>query len=68
MLELCKQYDVPVIAGSDAHFYTEVGELGRAKALIEVANMPERLVVNTEMGILMETINKKCDADEGGME
>ena len=47
MLELCKEYRVPVLASSDAHFCTNVGNLDRAKAVIEAAGMPENLVLNT---------------------
>ena len=59
MLAYCKEYDVPVIAGSDAHFSTQVGQLDRAKAVILAAGMPERLVLNTCVDRFFETVAKK---------
>ncbi len=35
MLELCKEYAVPVIMGSDAHFDTLIGEFSMAKKLLK---------------------------------
>jgi putative hydrolase len=59
LLSFCKEYGVPVIASSDAHFHTLVGEVSRAKALIEDAGMGEELVLNTSVERLMNAINRK---------
>ncbi|MCL2217819.1 MAG: phosphatase [Defluviitaleaceae bacterium] len=61
MLTLCKQYNVPVLASSDAHFHTLVGELGRAKAVIEAVSMDEKQVLNTSADRFLAAIaNKKA--------
>jgi len=60
ILELCKQHNVPVLASSDAHFSTYVGELSRAKALIEAVGLDESLVLNTcEKRFLSAIENKR---------
>ncbi|MCL2362410.1 MAG: phosphatase [Defluviitaleaceae bacterium] len=61
LLELCKAYEVPVVASSDAHFCTLVGEMSRAKALIEEVGMPESLVLNMDIDLFFVAVNKKRD-------
>lgn len=46
-LELCKKYNVSVLASSDAHYHTSVGNFCYAQPLIEKSDIPEELVVNT---------------------
>ena len=48
MLDLCKQYDVPVTTGSDAHIDVDAGNFERAKELLEYCDFPEELVVTTD--------------------
>lgn len=57
MLELCKQYEVPVIMGSDAHVVTDIGRHQRAKDLMEELSFPEKLVVNRSVDAMMKYIN-----------
>jgi len=60
ILEFCKAYNVPVIASSDAHYATYVGNLDRAKAVIETAGMNETQVLNTSAERFLAAIaNKK---------
>ena len=59
LLALCKEYGVPIIAGSDAHYCTLVGELSRAKALIEAAGIPESQVLNTSAELFFQTVARK---------
>lgn len=56
MLELCRQYQTPVILGSDAHFWTEVGDHERALALLAEISFPEELVVNFDEKRIFEFI------------
>jgi len=56
---LCKKHAVPVIAGSDAHFWSLVGDVGQAMALIEDAGLPESQVLNTSAELFFATIAKK---------
>lgn len=38
----------PVVLGSDAHFYTGIGDLRYAEALLKEVGFPEELVLNTD--------------------
>lgn len=46
ILRLCKQYDVPVILGSDAHISYSVADYQYALPLLEETQFPPELVVN----------------------
>ena len=59
ILALCKEYRVPVIAASDAHFCTLVGKIDKAKALIEAAGLPESQVLNTCAERFFEAVGRK---------
>lgn len=59
ILRFCKELNVPVLASSDAHFCTYVGENGRAKALIEAAGIGEEFVLNTSVERFLAAIAKK---------
>lgn len=48
ILRLCKKYEVPVCADSDAHFCTRVGALTQAAELLNSLDYPKRLVVNAD--------------------
>jgi putative hydrolase len=53
MLELCREYGVPVIMSSDAHFDMAIGEFSCARALLEELDFPEDLVLNGSVDRLM---------------
>lgn len=46
LLDLCKQHEVKVILGSDAHIYYQVGNFENCIKIIEEVNFPGNLVVN----------------------
>lgn len=46
ILRLCKQYEVPVILGSDAHFSGAVADYGFVLPLLEETAFPEVLIMN----------------------
>lgn len=48
-LDLCKQYDQPVIMGSDAHVDIDVGNHGYVADILEQAQFPEHLIMNTDI-------------------
>lgn len=58
MLELCKEYKVPVIMGSDAHFDELIGVFDLAKALLAEVDFPEDLVLNRSVDSLKGYINR----------
>lgn len=58
MLELCKQFHVPVIIGSDAHAADKVANHQYAMKLIEQTGFPEELLMNYYPERLKQYINK----------
>lgn len=57
MLELCKQYEVSVTTGSDAHIGVDAGNFEYVKEVLEYCKFPEELVVSTEFNKLKEFLN-----------
>ncbi|NLZ81914.1 MAG: phosphatase [Clostridiales bacterium] len=49
MLKYCKEYEVPIVLGSDAHVSDDVGNHLNAKELLKTIGFPEELVVNTSV-------------------
>lgn len=45
--KLCKKHRVQVVANSDSHFHTSVGDVGRCLELLRSVDFPEELVVNS---------------------
>ena len=58
ILESCKQFQVPVIIGSDAHAEDKVGSHQYALKLIEQTGFPEELLLNYYPERLKQYINK----------
>ena len=52
------EYRVPVIAGSDAHIYYDVGNLEYAEEMLVRCGFPEELVINTDLKKLGLVLNK----------
>lgn len=57
--KLCKKENYPVIIGSDAHFFTHIGDFSNALKLIEEIDFPEELILNTSPSLFKEFLNKK---------
>ena len=45
-LELCKEYGVRIIMGTDSHICYDIGVFQYAEAIIEEANFPKEVVIN----------------------
>ncbi len=58
LIRLCKEYEVPVIMGSDAHYCDDILDHERCVELLEEAEFPEELVVNVQKERLYPYINK----------
>lgn len=58
MLKLCKEYQVPVVMDSDAHFDTRIGELNAARAILEEADFPQELVLNRSVEAVKKYVNR----------
>ena len=59
MLAYCNQYEVPVVIGSDAHFFTAIGEFKESIQLLEEVGFDEALVLNTNPEAFLEFIARK---------
>ena len=59
MLLLCKQKNVPIIIGSDAHFYSRVGAHNFAEQLIKETDFPADLVMNFYPEKIKSLLEKK---------
>ena len=57
MLDLCKQYEVCVTTGSDAHIDVDAGNFEYVKEVLEYCKFPEELVVTTEFNKLKQFLN-----------
>lgn len=58
-LEYGKKYNTLIIMNTDAHIYTEVGDIKLAKELVESVGYDEDLIVNYHVDLLEEVIGKK---------
>ena len=59
MLTYCRQYGVPVLVSSDAHFDTEICDFRYAEKVLEETSFPKELIVNVHLEFLWETFRKK---------
>ncbi|MBQ9518270.1 MAG: phosphatase [Firmicutes bacterium] len=59
MLLECKKRSLPVILGSDAHFYASIGDFSRTLPLLEQADMPKELIINRSVEKLLEYLKRK---------
>lgn len=57
MLDLCRQYDVPVTTGSDAHIDVDAGNFTNIQKLFDYINFPEELIVTTDFEVLKPYLN-----------
>jgi Histidinol phosphatase and related hydrolases of the PHP family len=58
MLKYCRQYNVPIVMGSDAHFDTCVGRHDLALKLVQEIDFPEELILNKSVSELKRYVNK----------
>lgn len=59
MLAHCKAMSVPVVLGTDAHFYTEIGNFSESITLLEELDFPLELVMNLHPEGLLRYIEQK---------
>lgn len=57
--QLCKEYNVPIIIGSDSHFALDVGNFDEVKKVLEDIIMPEKLIMNTSVQKLKNYLKLK---------
>lgn len=51
ILALCKQYEVPVILGSDAHISFDIARYDHIYELLQITEFPESLIVNDKVDL-----------------
>ena len=59
LLMACKECGVPVLASSDAHFCTNIGNFEQAKALIQKVGLAENEVLNTCADRFLAAVGRK---------
>lgn len=59
LIRECKRQQLPVILGSDAHFYSYIGGFDNILPLLEAAEMPDELVINTSVKAFTDFIDLK---------
>lgn len=58
MLQLCKQHEVPIILGSDAHHTSAICDYRFALPLLEETAFPETLIINDKPKEFLQIIGK----------
>lgn len=58
ILRLCKQYEVPVILGSDAHISFDIANYGYLYPLLQETEFPEALIVNRSMEVFRNHLKR----------
>lgn len=59
ILRLCKEYESPVILGSDAHISFDIANFQYLKPLLAEAEFPEELIVNNDAEAFIDRIRSK---------
>lgn len=59
LLELCKEHEVKVILGSDAHIYHDVGRFDNCYKFLKEMDFPENLVLNFNLNCLDYLLGKR---------
>lgn len=59
IIRLCKEYNVPMTLGSDAHFYKHLGDFTFAIELLEEFNISDDLILNTNIELFERILEIK---------
>lgn len=58
-LALCKEYNVPVIMNSDAHFYDDIANFSNVLPLLEKVKFPKDLIINYDTEAFLKFVEDK---------
>lgn len=58
LLEHCKKKKVPIILGSDAHIFCDVGRFEGCMKMLELCDFPKELIINHKKRGLLKVLNK----------
>ena len=61
LIRECRRQGLPIILGSDAHFHTRVGGFDNILPLLDEADMPDELIINTSTEAFLDFISIKND-------
>ena len=56
ILRLCKQYEIPVILGSDAHISFSIAQYDHIYPLLQEVDFPDRLIVNDKPNLFKQLL------------
>ena len=56
---LCKNYEVPVVVSSDAHFAWTVGDVGESLKMRSEINFPKKHILNADYDSLARVLEEK---------
>ena len=56
MLKLCKEYQVKIILGSDAHIHFDINNYNQIESILQEINFPKELIVNYNINSFLEYI------------
>lgn len=59
LLQECKRQAMPVILGSDAHYHSYIGDFHMAEEILNMAEFPDELVINTEVDKFLNFLRLK---------
>jgi len=60
LLNTCKRFGAPVILGSDAHIWYDVGRFDEVYALLEEVDFPQELILNLSPDGIRAVLNESC--------
>ena len=58
-LELCRHYAVPIVLGSDAHVFYDIGNFNEAQPLLEEIGFPDDLVLTCSLSSLPKIMHRQ---------
>lgn len=58
MLKLCKEHNVCISLGSDAHIEEDICNFGNCEVLLKELDFPDSLIVNTDIGLFESYLHK----------
>ena len=58
LLRLCKQYDMPVILGSDAHISFAIADYSYIYELLQETEFPEALILNDKPELFLKSLKQ----------
>lgn len=65
MLKCAKELGVYIVVGSDAHFYTGIGDLKLSEEILREVNYPEELIVNSSLERLESFLEMRQEERNG---